>query len=987
MDKFLPAKPTVLPLCLLWLLVSLFLVPGQARADGARFDLAGPKLEVRVTRAAVTLPIAQVPNLQPGDKLWVHPDFPSTQSVRYLMIVAFLRGTTNPPPDNWFTRIETWNPKVREEGTFITVPAEAQQVLLFLAPETGGDFNTLRSAVKGRPGLFVRASQDLNQAGFEQARIERYIDDMRTVPADDPKALAAHSTLLARALALKPNDDCFKQPVDQQYNCLTQSGNQLLLDDGHGQSVADALSTGPSSDFINSASYTQAAGGGLYSAYVGAIVDLVHLTSTLHTAQYQYIPAIAFPNQEELNLRLNAPPSFHNPKSVIVVGLPAIQAATPPPLRSADPKLVTCLLQPKLVLGLEGAPLVYSTGLAHDLVLHLNEPGNHPDIPLTPDAFQGGLIPAPRQTREPLPVDRTEVEPAAPSSAQPATAPIERIPPTPEGVQLTGTVKGMWGFDPFTGPTLPLQNVPGKGWKLVTSDPLIAGQDNHLLLASSGTACIEQITDDVNPDTASEASGKPAKLTWKPAEKPDQVALTLPLKQLVPEAVHFQIKQYGVNSSETVTAKALSEPAKLKGFSFHAGDQTATLTGTSLDQVKQLELKGAIFTPAATPPSAGSDAANTSEPAANSGSHSDSASEDELAMTLNPKSPGSKLTPGQRATANVTLKDGRVLTLSVTVGQSRPVVTLLSKSIDQPKDSAIHLAPDDLPLSEHFTFFLKSEDNFPRTEQIEIASADESLHTRLGIEAGTLVLQNKHTVYATLEPLKLFGPSAFGPLRLRAIAPDGTTGDWIPLVTLVRLPTLAELHCPVRARQQPCTLTGSNLFLVDSFSTDPSFNTPTPVPEGFVGTSVVLPRPADATFYVRLRDDPAATDQVILPILPQPEPPVQQAKHATEAPLPAPAPGPPAPTIPIPLETAPAPAPQQPQPSNPSPAPQQSQPANPAPQQPQPSAPAPSPQQSQPAAPQQNSPTAPTTPQSQPAAPQPQNPTTAAPANAVTPGN
>src|ERR1700676_5599580 len=164
---------------LLLLLSSCTLV----RAQAARFDLAGPKVDVRVTRAGKTLPIAYVPNLQSGDKLWLHPDFPPTQSVHYLMIVAFLRGTTNPPPDNWFTRIETWNPKVREEGTFITVPAEAQQVLLFLAPETGGDFSTLRSAVKGRPGVFVRASQDLNLAGFEQARIERYIDDMRQVPA------------------------------------------------------------------------------------------------------------------------------------------------------------------------------------------------------------------------------------------------------------------------------------------------------------------------------------------------------------------------------------------------------------------------------------------------------------------------------------------------------------------------------------------------------------------------------------------------------------------------------------------------------------------------------------------------------------------------------------------------------------------------------------------------------------------------------------
>src|ERR1700734_1110600 len=204
-----------------------------AYSQSARFDLAGPSIEVRVTRDIRTLPIAYVPNLQPGDKIWLHPNLPPTQSVHYLLIVAFLRGTTNPPPDNWFTRIETWNPKVREEGISVTVPAEAEQAILFLAPETGGDFNTLKKAVRGRPGVFVRASQDLAQAGFEQSRIEKYVASMRDVPPSDPTAMLNPSPLLARTLNLKPNSDCFKLSVDMQYNCLTQSGNQTLLDDSH----------------------------------------------------------------------------------------------------------------------------------------------------------------------------------------------------------------------------------------------------------------------------------------------------------------------------------------------------------------------------------------------------------------------------------------------------------------------------------------------------------------------------------------------------------------------------------------------------------------------------------------------------------------------------------------------------------------------------------------------------------------------------------
>src|SRR5215467_9149468 len=108
----------------------------SSRAETAAFDLAGPRIEMTVTRAGKTLPISEVPNLQPGDRLWLHPDFPEGQSVHYLLIVAFLRGSTNPPPDNWFTRAETWTKQVRQEGIVVAVPPNAQQTLLFLAPET-----------------------------------------------------------------------------------------------------------------------------------------------------------------------------------------------------------------------------------------------------------------------------------------------------------------------------------------------------------------------------------------------------------------------------------------------------------------------------------------------------------------------------------------------------------------------------------------------------------------------------------------------------------------------------------------------------------------------------------------------------------------------------------------------------------------------------------------------------------------------------------
>jgi hypothetical protein len=809
----------------------------------ARFDLAGPKIEVHVTRAGQTLPIASVPNLQAGDKIWLHPDLPPTQSVHYLLVAVFLRGTTNPPPDNWFFRIPTWEKKIREEGTTIVVPEEAQQAILFLAPETGGDFATLRSSVRGRPGIFVRASQDLAEAGFEQARIEKYLASMRQVPPSDAKALQDHSMLLARTLNLKPNAECFSRPVDMQFNCLTQSGTQTLLDDGHAQTIVASLTSGDTSTFINAASSVQMAGGGLYSAYVGAIVDLVHLMSGLHTAHYQYIPAIAFPDSSSLNLRLNVPPSFNNPKSVIVIGLPAIQASTPPPLRPADPKHINCLLKPSLTLPVEGAPLVFSTSFAHDLVLHIDSPARGTDIPLTPDAFRGGLVLAHSPDRRVLPLSPgTQDQPAAASTAPaPAAAPVT-LPNT-----ITGTIKGFWGFDAFTGPTVQLQGIPGRDWRLADNDILIAGRENHLSLTSTGTACIQTITLDSD-------AGKQVETQWNLADKPNLVDVKVPLQSFVPGALHLTIRQFGEPQADIVAAQTYSEPARLTALRLYAGDTTATLTGASLDQVKDMTIIGLMYTPVASDPNLASD---------NSDSPNSS-----LRLTLPANTAPPKFRAGDKLTASFTLKDGRSLSLPVTVAPPRPSVTILSKSGTQPGNAPIRLADqDDLPVNQQLTFSLRSASPFPRTGTIEIINADETLRTVLSLASGTLVLQNPHTILATLDPLKTFGTSAYGPLRLRAVTADGIAGDWLPLATLVRLPSLKDLHCPADPASA-CTLTGSNLYLVDSIATDADFTTPTSVPEGFVGTSLSLPRPAKTGFYLRLRDDPTAVNTVVMPILP-----------------------------------------------------------------------------------------------------------------------
>ena len=164
----------------------LALLAAAAHALPSPFDLAGPVLDVKITRGTTTLSASQVPNLAAGDRIWLKADLPPTQSAHYLLVAAFLRGSTNPPPESWFFPCKTWTGKCATDGLTITVPEDAQQVLVFLAPQTGGDFKTLMSSVRGRPGAFVRTSQDLNQAALDRSRLERYLSTIHLLNGSNP---------------------------------------------------------------------------------------------------------------------------------------------------------------------------------------------------------------------------------------------------------------------------------------------------------------------------------------------------------------------------------------------------------------------------------------------------------------------------------------------------------------------------------------------------------------------------------------------------------------------------------------------------------------------------------------------------------------------------------------------------------------------------------------------------------------------------------
>ena len=808
-----------------------------AHAEPAPFDLAGPSLSVTVTRGQKTLPIAQVPNLAGGDRLWIKADLPASQTAHYLLVAAFLRGATNPPPKDWFFPCETWTSKCAHDGLTVTVPQEAQQMLLFLAPEAGGDFRTLLGAVRGRPGAFVRTSQDLNQASLDRARLDQYMSAVRALGDTDPASLKEAAPLLARSLAIKVDDKCLDRTLTLQAQCLMQGQNSLILNDGHSTSIVEALTTGPASDLAMEASYTPQLSYGYYSPYIASVLDIARIMDSFRTAQYQYIPALSTPRADQLQLALNTPPSFHSPKSVLVVALPAIEQAQLPPLHPVDPKESFCARKSVLALPVEGAPLVFSTAYAHDIVLKVTgADGKTIELPARADARKGGFM----------------VDTAALSTAN-------------LGDRVRASLHGYWGFEPYEAPGFDLVSSHSQNWELVASDDgaFIVGRDKTVHLQTANVTCLDAVK--LKGSDGTERSAE-----WKTV-KPNEVEVTLPLQGAKPGAMTLLVTQYGTKQAQPVSLHAFAEAARLDGFAIHAGDSQGALKGSRLDEVSGLVINGVDFVPGKLETIQGSDV---------------------LTMVTRDAQPTVALKQGEAAVAKVALKDGRSIDLSTVINPPRPRLSLLGKSM-QPSassnDSNIELAnQDELPQDAKLTFSVRAQTpaTFVRDEKIEVATADESVSTLLSIGNGTVTLEDSKIAVATLDPTKAFGSSVFGPLMFRAVV-NGVSGDWQPLATLVRLPQLKEIKCPATP-DLACKLSGSNLFLVGAVSSDAQFAHSVQVPDGFPGYSIPVPHPADGILYVKLRDDPSVASRAALRVQELPASPEEatraEVRHAAATP-------------------------------------------------------------------------------------------------------
>jgi hypothetical protein len=768
---------------------------------------------VSVTRNGRTLPISQTPNLAAGDVLSIKADMPKTQSVHYLLVAAFLRGVTNPPPEAWFFQSQTWMPKAGG-GLSITVPQGAQQLLLFLAPATGGDFKTIVGAVRGRPGAFVRASQDLNQASLDHARLEAFLAAIRRLNQGDPARIKTASPLLARSLAIKLDAACLSKATDTQASCLTQGQDSLVLNDGHSTSMVQALSSGYSAELIQQLSATPQAGGGYFSPYVASVLDMAHLLDSFQTAQYQYIPALTTQTDDRLSILLNAPPSFQNPKSVLVVALPAVEAAQSPPLHAIDPDAAACLQNPDLVLPVEGAPLVFSTAYAHGLALRLKtKDGADVDLPVSADAERGGL------------------------SIKSADFDANRFGPVVEG-----RLQGQWGFEPYTGPTFRLDNARGQAWQIAPDEDqaLTVGRESTLHLQAKAVGCVQSVQ-------LQSGAAKPEKMKWS-AAGPETLSVTAPLKSSQPGPATLLVQSYGGQPPDTVPVTLYAPASRLQTFTFHAGDVSGVLKGADLDAVASLRLSGVDFSPDPTDTSAGAD---------------------RLILSASNAAAAQGLTAGQGGKAVVKLKDGRSIVLSCVVAKPRPRIALIAKNVQTPPaEGIIKLElgdPDELPHDGQLTFSIEAvgATAFSGTEKVEVATALGEFSTTLTAATGGFTLQNAGVALASVDLSRAFGSSAFGAVHFRLVSADGES-DWIPLGVLVRLPKLHEIRCP-EPKDQPCRLSGSGLFLISAISSDPDFSKPIAVPAGFPGDALQAPHPTNGRLYVRLSDDPVPTNVVVVP--------------------------------------------------------------------------------------------------------------------------
>lgn len=821
-----------------------------ALAESGRFELTGPDLRITVTRAGKELPLGAVPSLAEGDILHIAASLPGDQSAHLMVVSAFLRGATNPPPREWIGVARTWRDKPAEQTLTLTVPKGARQMVVLVVPDTRGAQGALVDAVRGKPGEFVRASQDLNQASLDHARLDAFIAAVRADSIAHPQGLRKIAPVLAHSLSIKLNEDCLDKIAEQQASCLVENREALVLNDVHTSSLTETLAGAPT-DLALTVSATAAAGAGLYSPYIGVVRDLARVLGAFSNPQFSYLPTLAVVNGPVASLRLNTAPSFSKPKSVMVMAMPAIGADSPPQLRSTAPGPL-CARSGPLVLPVEGAPLIFATGYAHDMSARLTAPeGKQSELDVTPSAEHGGYL----VTSEHLP-------------------------------QNVGTVRlhlhGRWGFDAFEGPDFLVQRADDGPWSrsapvgstnpAEAGGPLVAGRDNTVTLAGPSPGCVE--------DVSLRLGNGPARpVAWHATDE-GHVSVTVPLAEGETGDVRLEVREQGIASPATVALRARAESSRIDSVEIHAGDNEAVVTGQRLEQVLGVSLGDIDFRPDGLTRQGRTDRLHLT---AQTTAGQSATGQGTTGQSGGPQGSGGK--PGPAAKASrvgeagtmvkvvVRLEDGRNQGVTVRIAPPRPRIDMISRTVNPaaivPGTRLLKLSGDDLlPEDGELVFSVKAGPGttLDPDDAIEVARAGSQSGLRLTSGKGLMMVDGQ-VVVATLRAADL-PPGSFGPLRYRLVQAPGTpvggnagngeqVGAWQPLATLARLPRITGFSCD-GATSLPCTLSGRNLFLLDAVAADADFTRAITVQPGFTGSSLRVPRPVDGTLHLRLRDAPQA---------------------------------------------------------------------------------------------------------------------------------
>ena len=211
-----------------------------------------------------------------------------------------------------------------------------------------------------------------------------------------------------------------------------------------------------------------------------------------------------------------------------------------------------CLQRTSLVLPAEGAPLVFSTNLAHDLVLHVwSKSGESVDIPVKADAARGGFS-----------VDTNAVK-------------NKELDP-----EVSGTLRGQWGFESFEGPTFHLRTSHSALWTIASADQsaLVVGRDDVLHVHSDAAACVEDVS-------VEDQHGRKLKATQKMVG-PDELQVEVSLRDVAPGPLTLRVKQFGLAKSDEVALNTYSQAGRLDSFTIDAGDHQGLLKGSRLDRLR-----------------------------------------------------------------------------------------------------------------------------------------------------------------------------------------------------------------------------------------------------------------------------------------------------------------------------------------------------------------------------------------------------------------